>query len=89
MRIGEEAIEQDGGFTPNGSECGFAACDAIIARQAAESVVLKQTVHALCRRIFGTSSEKLDPVSSNSCSVLYLCFGALVPNNRDWAVVLV
>ncbi len=33
----------------------------IIARQAAEIVVLKQTIDALCRRIFGTSSEKLDP----------------------------
>lgn len=33
----------------------------IIARQAAEIVVLKQTIDALCRRIFGASSEKLDP----------------------------
>jgi transposase len=32
-----------------------------IARQAAEIVVLKQTIDALCRRIFGSSSEKLDP----------------------------
>jgi transposase len=32
-----------------------------IARQAAEIVVLKQTIDALCRRIFGASSEKLDP----------------------------
>lgn len=32
-----------------------------IARQAAEIVVLKQTIDALCRRIFGVSSEKLDP----------------------------
>jgi len=35
--------------------------DEIIARQAAEIVVLKQTIDALCRRIFGASSEKLDP----------------------------
>jgi transposase len=35
--------------------------DEVIARQAAEIVVLKQTIDALCRRIFGTSSEKLDP----------------------------
>jgi transposase len=34
--------------------------DAIIERQAAEIAVLKQTVDALCRRIFGTSSEQLD-----------------------------
>ena len=33
----------------------------MIARQAAEIVVLKQTIDALCRRIFGQSSEKLDP----------------------------
>jgi transposase len=33
----------------------------MIARQAAEIVVLKQTIDALCRRIFGASSEKLDP----------------------------
>jgi hypothetical protein len=31
------------------------------ARQAAEIVILKQTIDALSRRIFGTSSEKLDP----------------------------
>jgi len=35
--------------------------DEVIARQAAEIVVLKQTIDALCRKIFGTSSEKLDP----------------------------
>jgi transposase len=35
--------------------------DEIIARQAAEIVILKQTIDALCRRVFGTSSEKLDP----------------------------
>ena len=35
--------------------------DEIIARQAAEIAILKQTVDALCRRIFGASSEKLDP----------------------------
>ena len=35
--------------------------DEIIARQAAEIAVLKQTVDALCRRIFGKSSEQLDP----------------------------
>jgi transposase len=35
--------------------------DEVIARQAAEIVILKQTIDALCRRIFGTSSEKLDP----------------------------
>lgn len=34
--------------------------DQVIARQAAEIIVLKQTIDALCRRIFGTSSEKLD-----------------------------
>src|SRR6478609_12120108 len=33
----------------------------IIARQAAEIVVLKQTIDALCRRVFGASSEKLNP----------------------------
>ena len=35
--------------------------DEVIARQAAEIIVLKQTIDALCRRIFGQSSEKLDP----------------------------
>ena len=35
--------------------------DAIIERQAAEIVVLRQAVDALTRRIFGVSSEKLDP----------------------------
>ena len=35
--------------------------DEVIARQGAEILVLKQTIDALCRRIFGTSSEKLDP----------------------------
>ena len=35
--------------------------DAIIERQAAEIVILKQTVDALCHRIFGKSSEQLDP----------------------------
>jgi len=33
----------------------------LVARQAAEIVMLKQTIDALCRRIFGASSEKLDP----------------------------
>ena len=43
--------------------------DEVIARQAAEIIVLKQTIDALCRRIFGKSSEKLGPPpSSNSCS---------------------
>ena len=35
--------------------------DEVIARQAAEIILLKQSVDALRRRIFGTSSEKLDP----------------------------
>lgn len=35
--------------------------DLVIARQAGEIVILKQTIDALCRRIFGKSSEKLDP----------------------------
>ncbi|MEG3976371.1 transposase, partial [Microcoleus sp. herbarium8] len=35
--------------------------DAVIARQAAEIIILKQKIDALCRRIYGTSSEKLDP----------------------------
>ena len=35
--------------------------DEVIARQAAEIVILKQQIDALCRRIFGSSSEKLDP----------------------------
>ena len=35
--------------------------DEVIARQAAEIAILKQTIDALCRRIFGKSSEKLDP----------------------------
>lgn len=35
--------------------------DAVIERQAAEIAVLKQTIDALCRRVFGKSSEKLDP----------------------------
>ena len=35
--------------------------DEVIARQAAEIIVLKQTIDALCRHIFGQSSEKLDP----------------------------
>ncbi len=34
--------------------------DAVIERQAAEISVLKQTVDALCRRVFGKSSEQLD-----------------------------
>lgn len=34
---------------------------AIIERQAAEILVLKQTIDALTRRIFGAKSEKLDP----------------------------
>ncbi len=35
--------------------------DAIIERQAAEILVLRQTIDALTRRVFGVSSEKLDP----------------------------
>ncbi len=35
--------------------------DAIIERQAAEIVALRQTIDALSRKIFGVSSEKLDP----------------------------
>ena len=35
--------------------------DEVIARQAAEIAILKQSIDALCRRIFGKSSEKLDP----------------------------
>jgi transposase len=35
--------------------------DLVIARQAAEIVTLRQTIDALCRRIFGKSSETLDP----------------------------
>jgi len=35
--------------------------DEIIARQAAEILVLRQAIDALTRRIFGVSSEKLDP----------------------------
>jgi transposase len=34
--------------------------DAIIERQSAEITVLKQTIDALCRRVFGKSSEQLD-----------------------------
>ena len=35
--------------------------DEIIARQAAEILILRQNIDALSRRIFGASSEKLDP----------------------------
>jgi len=35
--------------------------DEVIARQAAEILVLRQAIDALSRRIFGVSSEKLDP----------------------------
>lgn len=35
--------------------------DAVIERQAAEIAVLRQKIDALCRRIFGASSEKIDP----------------------------
>ena len=35
--------------------------DAIIERQEAEIVVLRQNIDALTRKIFGVSSEKLDP----------------------------
>ncbi len=35
--------------------------DAIIERQAAEILVLRQMIDALSRRVFGVSSEKLDP----------------------------
>ena len=35
--------------------------DAIIERMAAENLILKQTIDALTRRIFGAKSEKLDP----------------------------
>jgi transposase len=34
--------------------------DAVIERQAAKITVLKQTIDALCRRVFGKSSEQLD-----------------------------
>lgn len=34
--------------------------DRVIARQAAEIIILKQTIDALCRRIFGKSSEQID-----------------------------
>ncbi|NJR43762.1 MAG: hypothetical protein HC767_15010 [Akkermansiaceae bacterium] len=33
----------------------------IIARQAKEIELLKQTIDTLCRRIFGSKSEALDP----------------------------
>lgn len=32
-----------------------------VAKRDAEIAALKQTIDALCRRIFGKSSEKLDP----------------------------
>ena len=35
--------------------------DTIIERQAAEIIVLRQTINALTRKIFGVSSEQLDP----------------------------
>ena len=35
--------------------------DEIIATQAAVILILRQNIYALCRRIFGASSEKLDP----------------------------
>lgn len=35
--------------------------DEVIARQAAEILVLRQTIDALVRRVFGKASEKLDP----------------------------
>jgi hypothetical protein len=40
MRIGEEAIEQDGGFTPKGSEGGFAASDERVTIITQDAVVL-------------------------------------------------
>lgn len=35
--------------------------DEVIARQAAEILILRQTIDALVRRVFGKTSEKLDP----------------------------
>lgn len=49
--------------------------DAIIARQAAEILVLRQTIDALSRRIFGFSSEKLDPAQLQ----LMLGLGEIAP----------
>ena len=53
MDVGDEK-------TPNLLDL-IAQRDEVIARQAAEIVILKQQIDALCRRIFGSSSEKLDP----------------------------
>ncbi len=53
--------------------------DAIIERQAAEILVLRQTVDALTRRIFGVSSEKLDPAQ------LELMLGAVEAKKPDAA----
>jgi Transposase C of IS166 homeodomain len=50
--------------------------DEVIVRQAAEIIVLKQTIDALCRRIFGKSSEKLDPAQ------LELLLGGDLAKNR-------
>ena len=54
--------------------------DEVIARQAAEIIVLKQTIDALCRRIFGVSSEKLDPAQ------LELMLGGDLAKKADAAV---
>jgi transposase len=51
-----------------------------IARQAAEIVVLKQTIDALCRRIFGATSEKIDPAQ------LELMLGGDLAKKADAAV---
>ena len=54
--------------------------DEVIARQSAEIIVLKQTIDALCRRIFGVSSEKLDPAQ------LELMLGGDLAKKADAAV---
>jgi transposase len=53
--------------------------DAVIERQAAEILVLRQTIDALTRRIFGVSSEKLDPAQ------LELMLGAVEAKKPDAA----
>jgi len=54
--------------------------DKVIARQAAEIAILKQNIDALCRRIFGQSSEKLDPAQ------LELMLGGDLAKKADAAV---
>ena len=49
--------------------------DEVIARQAAEILVLRQTIDALARRVFGVSSEKLDPAQLQ----LMLGLGEIAP----------